>query len=245
MTPFLERLRGQQREREHDRQLREEQDRAFQQAARRDKERIEAKMAAERAEAEARRRAEEEAKAAELRKQQEEIEARRKEELRMNWRRWTRKAVVGPIIAAGGNFRLAIRLTNGSRIVQGFAPTTSLTALYAFVDSQLIPSHLEPQEDPQTPPEGTDVGEKALESRIQAVGSAAEWWGFQLVTAYPRSEIPWKRNTELGELPMLKGGGQIVLEMLGSPRSSVERNEGGGGDDNDDSDDYKTESDEE
>jgi len=199
-------------------------------------------MAAERAEVEARRKAEEEIKAAALRKQQEEAQAKRKEELRMNWRRWTRKSVVGPIVATGGNFRIAIRLATGSRIVQGFAPTTSLTALYAFVDSQLIPSHFEPQDDPETPPEGTDTGEKALESRIRVVGSAADWWGFQLVTAYPRSEIPWKRDTQLGELPMLRGGGQIVVEMLGSPRSSVERNVGGG---DDDDDNYKTESDEE
>lgn len=244
VNPFLERLRGQQRERERDRQLREEQDRAFQEAARRDKQRIEAKMAAERAEAEAKRRAEEETKAAALQKQQQEAELKLKEELRMNWRRWTRKAVVGPIVAAGGNFRIAIRLTTGSRIVQGFAPTTSLTALYAFVDAQLVPPHFEPQDDPDAPPEGADMGEKALESRIRAVGSAADWWGFQLVTAYPRSEIPWKRNAQLGELPMLKGGGQIVVEMLGSPRSSVERNVGGS-DEGGDSDDYKTESDEE
>ncbi|KAF5354105.1 hypothetical protein D9756_007270 [Leucocoprinus leucothites] len=246
VTPFLERLRTEQRERERDRQLREEQDRAFQQAARRDKERIEAKIAAERAEAEASRKAEEEARSAALRREQEAAEAKRKQEVRMNWRRWTRKNVAGPLAAAGGNLRLAIRLVTGTRLVQSFAPTTSLTALYAYVDAQLIPSHFAPEDDPSAMPEGTEAGEKAIEAQIRAAGSAAEWWGFQLATAYPRSEIPWKRDVQLGDLVALKGGGQIVVEMLGSPRSSVERTNGGtGGGDGDDDDDYRTESDEE
>jgi FAS-associated factor 2 len=235
VNPFLERLRAQQREREQDRQLREEQDRAFQEAARRDKERIEAKIAAEKAEAEAKRKAEEAERAAILKKEQEAAEARRREELRMVWRCWTRKAVADPVIAAGGgDFRIAIRLATGARVVQSFAWTTSLTALYAFVDSQLIPSHFEPKDDPVTPPEGTETnGERAIEKQIVAAGGAAGWWGFQLATAYPRSEIPWKRNVQLGELSMLKGGGQVVVEMLGSSRSSAE------------DDGYKTESDEE
>lgn len=159
----------------------------------------------------------------------------------MNWRRWARKTVVGLTAAVGGNLRIAVRLATGHRLVQSFAPTTSLTALYAFVDSQLIPSQFGPQDDPVTPPEGGEVGEKAIESQIGACGGAVEWWGFQLATAYPRSEIPWKGGVQLGELAVLKGGGQIVVEMLGSPRNSVERGAGG----EDDDDDYKTESDEE
>ncbi|KAJ3569148.1 hypothetical protein NP233_g5243 [Leucocoprinus birnbaumii] len=247
VTPFLERLRTEQRERERDRQLREEQDRAFQETARRDKERIEAKIAAEKAEKEAQRRAEEEARLAQLRREQEAAEAKRKEELRMDWRRWTRKNVAGPLTAAGGSLRLAIRLATGARLVQSFAPTTSLTALYAYVDAQLVPSHFAPEDDPTVVPGGSGSGEKAIESQIRAVGSAAEWWGFQLATAYPRSEIPWKHGVQLGDLDVLKGGGQIVVEMLGSPRSSVEHSNGGtaGNVDDDDSDGYKTESDEE
>ncbi|KAF9443437.1 hypothetical protein P691DRAFT_808971 [Macrolepiota fuliginosa MF-IS2] len=241
VNPFLESLRAQQRERERDRQLREEQDRAFQEAARRDKERIEAKIAAERAEIEARRKAEEEARLVALKREEEAAQAKRKEEIRMNWRRWARKAVVGPTAVAGGNLRIAVRLATGTRLVQSFAPTTSLTALYAFVDSQMIPSQFGPQDDPATPPEGVETGEKAIENQIGVCGGAVEWWGFQLATAYPRSEIPWRRGVQLGELSVLKGGGQIVVEMLGSPRNSVERSAGG----EDDDDDYKTESDEE
>ncbi|EKM74991.1 hypothetical protein AGABI1DRAFT_88082 [Agaricus bisporus var. burnettii JB137-S8] len=236
VNPFLERLRAQQRERERDRQLRDEQDRAFQEAARRDKERIEAKIAAEKAETEAKRKAEEVEKAAILKQEQEAAEARQREELRMVWRCWTRKAVVGPMMTAGGggDFRIAIRLPTGTRVVQSFALTTSLTALYAFVDSQLIPSHFEPKDDPVTPPEGKETGgEKAIEKQIVAVGGATSWWGFQLAMAYPRLEIPWKRDVQLGELSMLKGGGQVVVEMLGSSQSSSE------------DDGYKTESDEE
>ncbi|KXN82918.1 UBX domain-containing protein 10 [Leucoagaricus sp. SymC.cos] len=245
VSPFLERLRAEQRERERDRRLREEQDRAFQEAARRDKERIEARIAVERAEAEAKRRTEEEARATAIKREQEIAAAKRREELRMNWRRWTRKTIAEPLSKTNGSLRIAIRLTTGTRLVQSFAPATSLTALYAYVDSQLIPSHFEPHDDPSTPPEDSATGEQAIEAQIHATGSAADWWGFQLATAYPRSEIPWKSGVQLGDLSVLKGGGQVVVEMLGSPHSSTERNNGRGSGGDSDDDDYKTESDEE
>ena len=242
--PFLEHLRNEQREREHDRQLREEQDRAFQQAAKRDKERIEAKIAAERVETEARQKADEEAKNAAAKKEREIAEAKRKEEVRMNWRRWMRKNVASPLAGTGGNLRLAIRLATGTRLVQSFTSTASLTSLYAYIDAQLVPSHFAPEDDPSTVPEGSETGEKAIEDQIKDV-DGAEWWGFRLATAYPRTEIPWKRDVQLGDLAVLKGGGQIVVEISGNPRSSIEPSMNAKGGDDDDDNGYKTESDEE
>ena len=243
VQPHLERLQNEQREREQERQLREEQDRAFQQAAKRDKERIEAKIATGRAEAEARWKADEEARAAAA-KEKEVAEAKRKEQLRMNWRRWTRRNVVSPLVGAGGNLRFAIRLATGARLVQSFASTASLTSLYAYVDAQLVPSHFSPEDDPSIVPEGSETGEKAIEDKIQGTGGT-EWWGFRLVTVYPRMEIPWERDVQLGDLAVLKGGGQIVVEMSGDSRSSIERSTSAKDGVDDDSDGYKTESDEE
>jgi len=244
VQPHLERLQNEQREREQERQLREEQDRAFQQAAKRDKERIEAKIATGRAEAEARWKADEEARAAAAKKEKEVAEAKRKEQLRMNWRRWTRRNVVSPLVGAGGNLRFAIRLATGARLVQSFASTASLTSLYAYVDAQLVPSHFSPEDDPSIVPEGSETGEKAIEDKIQDTGGT-EWWGFRLVTVYPRMEIPWERDVQLGDLAVLKGGGQIVVEMSGDSRSSIERSTSAKDGVDDDSDGYKTESDEE
>jgi len=243
VQPHLERLQNEQREREQERQLREEQDRAFQQAAKRDKERIEAKIATGRAEAEARWKADEEARAAAA-KEKEVAEAKRKEQLRMNWRRWTRRNVVSPLVGAGGNLRFAIRLATGARLVQSFASTASLTSLYAYVDAQLVPSHFSPEDDPSIVPEGSETGEKAIEDKIQGTGGT-EWWGFRLVTVYPRMEIPWERDVQLGDLAVLKGGGQIVVEMSGDSRSSIECSTSVKDGVDDDSDGYKTESDEE
>lgn len=244
MQPHLESLQNEQRERVQERQLREEQDRAFQQAAKRDKERIEAKIATERAEAEARWKADEEARAAAAKKEKEVAEAKRKEQLRMNWRRWMRKNVASPLAGAGGNLRFAIRLATGARLVQSFASTASLTSLYAYVDAQLVPSHFPPEDDPSIVPEGSESGEKAIEDQIQDT-DGTDWWGFKLVTVYPRMEIPWERNVQLGDLAVLKGGGQIVVEISGDSRSSIERSTSAKGGVDDDSDGYKTESDEE
>jgi FAS-associated factor 2 len=152
-----------------------------------------------------------------LKQEQEIASAKWKEELQMNWHHWTHKSIVAPLATSNRSLRIAICLAMGMCLVQSFVPTTSLTALYAYVDSQLILLHFELKNNPCTAPEGTEIGEKALESQIHATGSARKWWGFQLATAYPRSksEIPWKQGVHLGDLSMLKGGRQIVVEMLG------------------------------
>jgi FAS-associated factor 2 len=222
VTPFLERIRSAQRERDRDRHLREEQDRAFQDSARRDKERIEAKMTAEKAEKEARRRADEQAQMEDQRRAREAEATLKRETVRMDWRRWARRALVAPdVIGCQDTVRIAIRLPTDKRVIRHLSPTSTLTTLYAYVDSLLIPPHFAREDDPAISPEGNASGEAGMEQQILLSHNAAEeWWGFKLVLAYPRREIVWKAGTQLGDVESLKGGGQVAVEMLGRRRIS-------------------------
>ena len=213
VAPYLNRLISSHRERERDRHLRDEQDRAFQAAAQRDKERIEAKMAAEKASIEAKRLEEEETRLASQRRAREVEMARVKENERMDWRRWTRRTIVShPIENTQGFLRIAIRLPTGGRVIHQFAPSSTLTSLYAFVDSELIPDHYSTSDDPAFMPHQRGVGEQALENYISQGGE--EYWGFNIVLAYPRTKIPWKAGIKLSDIDQLKGGGQVVVESI-------------------------------
>ncbi|KAL0958889.1 hypothetical protein HGRIS_014208 [Hohenbuehelia grisea] len=229
VLPFLERIRTAERERVHDRQLRAEQDRAFHEAARRDKDRIEAKMREEREKEERRRAAEEEAAIAEAQRISAEEARARQAARRMDVRRWARRAVAGGAATSGGSLRVAVRLPDGSRIIKAFADTATLTVLYACVDAALIPPHLTPSTDPSSPPSGLSTTTTdpltALESEI---GGDAEWWGFQLVLAYPRKVVPWHAGVRLNEVDGLSGGGQVVVEMLNGSRQQKSGSPGKG-----------------
>lgn len=247
VTPFLNRLLSSHRERERDRHLRDEQDRAFQMAAQRDKDRIEAKMAAEKAVIEAKKLEEEESRLASQRRAREVELARVKENERMDWRRWTRRAIVvsHPSIdkTQGGSLRIAIRLPTGGRVIHQFSQSSTLTSLYASVDSELIPSQYSASDDPISLPHQRGVGEEALEDHIISQGGGEEYWGFDVVLAYPRMKIPWKAGMKLSDIDQLKGGGQVVVESISSdhrPRDSKEQ-QVVNADKDDDDDGYHTE----
>lgn len=233
VTPFLERIHALHRERDRDRQLREEQDRAFRDTARRDKERIESKMAEERREQERNRMMTEERQ----RKLNEADERRRKEQVRMQWRRWARKNGAGAGVE--GQVRIAVRLPDGGRVVKMLEETTTLTALYLLVDTHLIPTELSMQDDPSSPPEeGCEaVGvEAAIEMQIAAEDrNGDDWWGFRLALAYPRMVVPWEKGRRIGQVESLRGGAQVVVEMLGTAGVNDIDNSG------DDDDGYHTE----
>ncbi|EJD35454.1 hypothetical protein AURDEDRAFT_108989 [Auricularia subglabra TFB-10046 SS5] len=125
--PFLQRVKAEQRTREEERRLRAEQDAAYEEAARRDLERVMA------------RRREEERKAQEEREKAE--KARAAERKRLNITRW--RATVRPSLIPlemGGSVRLAVRLPHGARAQRSFHPSDSLEGLYAFVDAQIAPA---------------------------------------------------------------------------------------------------------
>ena len=230
VTPFLNRLILSHREREHDRHLREEQDRAFQMAAQRDKDRIEAKMAEEKAAIETKRLAEEEIRLASQRRAREVEIARVKENERMDWRRWTRRTIESQSTESTQScLRIAIRLPTGVRVVHQFSQSSTLTSLYAFVDSALIPNHYSTCDDPSSLPDQRGVGEQALEDHISQ--GDEDYWGFNVVLAYPRTKIPWKAGIKLSDIEQLKGGGQVVVEFISDRRRPV--NEVGNTDEDD------------
>ncbi|KAF9561731.1 hypothetical protein CPC08DRAFT_688673 [Agrocybe pediades] len=234
VTPFLDRIVATQREREHDRRMREEQDRAFQDSARRDKERIEAKIAAEKAEREARQRAEAEAALAERKRIQEVEQARVREAERMTWRRWTRRNLCQEQLGDNSpkNLRIAIRLPDGKRVVHAFSDLANTTSLYAFVDSQFIPPQYSESDDPISIAGQEGMGERALEKQVSQ--DADNYWGFRIALAYPRVEIPWTPGVKLHDIEHLKRGGQVVVELTGGKAASANRED-------EDDDGYHTE----
>jgi FAS-associated factor 2 len=222
LIPFLERIRNSQRDRERERLLREEQDRAFQDSARRDREKIEAMIAAESLKAEENRRKEAEEREEAERIAREADEQEQREALRMEWRKWARRTLLLPDSATG--LRMAIRLPGDKRVVRRFPPTATVTSLFTFVDVHLIPSHFETSDDPLFPPSGSASDEKAIENQIESEGTADAWWGFKLMLVYPRREIKWEAYTLLSDVESLKDGGQVVVEMIaGSRRTSTDR----------------------
>ena len=44
--------------------------------------------------------------------------------------------------------------------------------------------------------------------------SGENWWGFKLVTSYPRREIVWESGKRISDIEGLKAGGQIIIEMV-------------------------------
>jgi FAS-associated factor 2 len=224
------------RERERDRMLREEQDRAFKDSARKDRERIQTKIEEEQRAVEEKERLAEEVRLEEEKLVAERDDLARKEATRMDWRRWARKALVLPEpVGEKSGIRIAIRLPGGDgRSIRRFSSEATLTTLYAYVDSHFIPTHYVPTDDPDAPPHAIAAGETGIQHQIQLLGdNADDWWGFKLVLAYPRRELHWRAGTSLASVEGLKGGAQIVVEKTTSPRAASPTEE----------DDYDTESD--
>jgi FAS-associated factor 2 len=218
VQPFLVRIKNAEREREKEKRLREEQDQAFRESAKRDRERIERVMRAEReAEAERRRweavlRGEAERRAAERA-----TFVKRREE-RIEWSRWGKRVFVepDPNSTGDGALRIAVTLPRTGRVIRRFGKDTTLTGLFMYVDSQIISAELREQQDSVEPPNGaTGAAEAVLEAEIRKASAPESWWGFKLLLAYPRREIRWEAGRCLTDIEDLRGGGQIVVEMIG------------------------------
>lgn len=249
VNPFLAKLRAQAAERERERALRAEQDRAFEDSRKKDAERIQQRRSEERARAEEKQRAvDAEARAAEERRRAEEAKAAW-DLHRMAWRRWIRRGLVlrepRPGEAARGKtMRVGVRMPDGRRVVRFFGENDLLTALYAYVDSLFIPPEFIQDADPVAPPEGGRAGEDGLSGEMQKSGRTPEkWWGFKLVLAYPRREISWEAAKKIGEIDVLKGGGQVVVELVADEDGLKAKGKAkAGSEQEDDDDEYHTES---
>lgn len=215
VVPFLETLRVAASERARDRALREEQDAAFRESARRDREK-EARRVEE-----ARRAAELERVEMERRREAEETRTRISN-ARDRWRRESRHHLTPPEEPANVDpVRITIRLPDGQRLVRLIARTSTVTSLYCLVDAQLTPSH-----KTETEMEAS-AAENDLRELIHSSGQSAEvWWGFSLFTAYPRQVIPWQPTVSLVNVG-LGGGGQMVAEITSPGGEKNDRDEEG------------------
>ncbi|KAG1781281.1 hypothetical protein EV702DRAFT_962793 [Suillus placidus] len=206
VTPFLVRFKTTLQDRDRDRRLREEQDRAFRETARRDREAIEMRVRQEKEEEERVRKYAEDVK----RKQEDSARQKHQAGIRMEWRKFMRNRLLLP---EARGLRLAVKLPGNGRVVRSFPPSATLTALYAFADSQLIPSTSRLEDDPSQAPEGVVDDIPQLDSYIQSRTAGHAWWGFTLASAYPRREFRWKANASLTETG-LRDGEQIVMELI-------------------------------
>jgi FAS-associated factor 2 len=226
VLPFLERTRAAQRERERDRALREEQDRAFAETAQRDGERIQERMRKDAEEAAAKSAADEAKRIDEaIAKSLEEDKERRAQQVR-DRRRWERKCMRFEDFEGRGAVRVAVSLPGSQRLIRKFDPASALSELFKYVDVQLLAADSKDGVEAEKAPPGYAATDEEIEAQVRRDHSnAEEWWGFKLVTAYPREEIPWKRGAKIADVKALQGGGSIVVEPFVDNRTSSIRSE--------------------
>jgi len=211
VMPFLETLRLSAAERARDRALREEQDAAFHESARRDREKEARRIE------EARQAAELEKAAMERQRAAEEARAHISD-ARDRWRRESRHRLIPPeepaIVDA---IRITVRLPDGQRLVRLVSRTSTVTSLYCLVDAHLTPAHAIGTEI------GTSAAEYNLRELVHSSGQLAElWWGFSLFTAYPRQAILWQPGVRLIDVG-LADGGQIVAEITSTGEEKIDQ----------------------
>ncbi|CAH1760431.1 12395_t:CDS:2 [Entrophospora sp. SA101] len=158
----LRRMRNERAEREAARQIRDQQDMAYQASllADQEKERKAHELA------EAKRLAEENAK-------KEKIQRKLTEEKKLKWRRWALSALPDEPPESDKNVaRLSFRLANGERVVRRFKPDDTVEMMYVFVDTYFLrEDHSSSSSNLQFPPD--DYTHK---------------FDFLLISPYPRTE---------------------------------------------------------
>lgn len=126
LLPFLQRLRSQQQERDVQRRLRDEQDRAYAEAGKRDLDRVRAK------EAELRQKTEQE--------DRKRAELAAKEQEKRNRDMWRRLTAAGfgpePSDREPGSVKLVIRLPDGKRLVRRFGSNEAAARLWHLVECE-------------------------------------------------------------------------------------------------------------
>ena len=219
VSPYLNRLRNAAAERSFAQQLIAEQDLAFAASAARDRERIEMRTLQQSAREAEERRArllkEEEER---LEREAEERRAREKED-RMLWWRYVRGNLLENEPSAEVKqrpVRIAIRLPTGTRVIREFTSSTPVAQLYAAAASLLIPPAHPPTDDPSSPPPHPSLFSTLRLLKFVSENDGEKKWGFALATAYPRVVIPWAGaiSKTIEEVPGLKHGGQIVVELI-------------------------------
>ncbi|KAJ4485353.1 hypothetical protein J3R30DRAFT_3282031 [Lentinula aciculospora] len=242
VKPYLDRTRTHreavERERMIERELREAQDRAFEETKRRDKERMLKKMEEEKAELQKKRAEEDIQRMESERLERQRVEALEQAEERDRWRTWFRQALPAEP-GVNETIRIAIRMPDGRRLMRRFdANTDTLDTLYAFVDTELVSTSVSSSLLP-SPSYTFNTLHALLSSHLSKPN---EWWGFTLLSAYPRQLVPWAPDTLLGGIKALSGG-QLVVEMASSRVIGNGKNTNGKGKGKaQEEDEYETES---
>lgn len=226
--------------RERERELRQAQDRAFEASKLKDYERLKKRMEEDKEKAER-----------ESKEERERIWAEERTREREGWRGWF-KALNENVDASSSSgttldsfkgtrssdnaetIRIAVRLPDGKRLMRKFRKDDTLDLVYAWVDGELGPSA------PSTSGSSTQLYSfSALQALLLSLPPTSatstslspqqKWWGFSLLTSYPRKAIPWAPDVSMESSLMTASGGggaQLVVEMISS---GYERNGNGKG----------------
>ncbi|KAH6855292.1 hypothetical protein B0I37DRAFT_53130 [Chaetomium sp. MPI-CAGE-AT-0009] len=185
--PDLNGVRSERAAQEMARNLRSQQDSAYERSLAADRERARQKREAAAAAADAEKRAQEEAEAAE-----------RLQEQRRRWKEWRATTIAPePDAAAKDAVRLALNMPPSSgagRVIRRFANTTTLDELYAFVECYELLQD-EPRDKGIEKPEGYE-----------------HKYGFQIASVLPRETFEPSMATTVGE--KMGRGGNLVVEDI-------------------------------
>ncbi|EGG00805.1 uncharacterized protein MELLADRAFT_92981 [Melampsora larici-populina 98AG31] len=216
---FFQHLRSEKDKRESERRLREEQDRAYEEAGRRDQERVLAKQI-ELEQTELKRK-EETQKVLLLNEQREKKVL--EEEKRSVWRRWASKEVLPQepdVRITEGVLKIGFRLGDGRRIVRRFFKDTSLESLYTFVE-------IESSSTTTTRGKESKPTEEIKEEDYQSIlkGYKHEY-RFKLSTAMPRRVLSLEDRMSIEEFGGLDGANiNVEGSFVGSDEESEEEEE--------------------
>lgn len=193
-SPDLEGLRAERVAQQTARNLRTEQDSAYERSLAKDRERARQRREAEKAAAEAERKAQEDAE-----------RAAERERKRQMWRRW-RATTIAPEPPASDKdvVRLAVKMpeeTGAGRVIRRFAGSSSVEELYAFVECYDLLN--KPADESELDEKFTDGGPEGYE----------HVYGFRLASLMPREIFEPSKDKTLRET-IGKSGNLIVEDIL-------------------------------
>lgn len=189
-SSYLEGLQAERIAQETERRLMAEQDRAFEEASKKDAERVARKR--------------EEAKQAEAaREAQRELERKGEELLHRKaaWRRWAKHCLLSPVepIAGSGTTSIVAVLPDGRRLARVFSTESPLEHIYAWIESSSVPE-LDDGEDVSTIAQPEDYKHS---------------YEFALFLGYPRRRVgveEVKKGAKICEVEGLCPRANIIVE---------------------------------
>ncbi|KAI1357877.1 UBX domain-containing protein [Xylaria arbuscula] len=204
-APDLAGVRAERTAQQVARNLRTEQDDAYERSLARDRERARQRKEAEAAAAESEKRAQEEAEAAE-----------RREHQKQQWRRWratTIKPEPGSSASPKDVVRLALMMPSAGRIVRRFAADTTVEELYAFVecyDMLTTNPELNGEDDEKKGLDGEDVGDDVDLPAEKPEGYVHEY-GFRIASPLPRVVYDPEEKATLSQ--RIGRSGNLIVEQ--------------------------------